>query len=74
MGDAKRSGKTFEERKAAAIARQKVEAESKVGLVAKIEAAKTPKQKLEEHHAMMMLMAMLGMAGAYELSTLKRWT
>lgn len=64
MGEAKRRG-TFEERKIAAIARQKVEGERKSVIKAEIEANKTPEQKMKEHRAMMELMMILGMAGAY---------
>jgi hypothetical protein len=71
MGDAKRRG-IFEERKAGAIAKQKVKAEREVIRRAEIEASKTPEQKLKEHHAMMEIMTLLGMAGAYGLPTLKR--
>lgn len=70
MGNAKRRG-TFEERKAGAIVRQKVEAERKATRRVEIEASKTPKLKLEEHQAMMRLMTMLGMAGAYGTKYLK---
>jgi hypothetical protein len=70
MGDVKRSGKTFEERKAAAIARQKVEGERRVAIKAEIEVSKTPEQKLKERRARMELMMMLGIAGAYGLPTL----
>ena len=72
MGDVKRKGLTFEERKAAAIARQKVEAEREAVRRAEIEASKTPGQKLKEHRVMMEMMTMFGVAGAYWLSTLKR--
>jgi len=71
MGEARRGG-TFEERKAGAIVRQKVESERKEKRRVEIEASKTPEQKLKEHHAMMTLMTLLGMAGAYGLPTLKR--
>lgn len=72
MGAAKRRG-TFEERKAGAIARQKVETEREVARRAEIKASKTPEQKLEEHRVMIEIMTMLGMAGwPYKLPTLKR--
>ncbi len=71
VGDARGRG-TFEERKADAISKQIIEAEHKTALVTKIEASRTPEQKLKEHHAMMKLMIMLGMAGAYGLPTVNR--
>jgi hypothetical protein len=64
MGNAKRRG-TFEERKAAAITRQKVEAELQKAKRAEIEASQTPEQKSMRHRDAMTLMIMLGMMGAY---------
>jgi hypothetical protein len=65
MGDAKRRG-TFEERKAASIARQKIETECKVARGIKIEAAKTPEERLRGHRARMdLLMLLVGMTWAY---------
>jgi hypothetical protein len=68
MGDVKRSGKTFEQRKAEAIAKQKAEVERRMVIRAKaeeMEITKTPEQKLKERHARMKLMMLLGMTGAY---------
>jgi hypothetical protein len=72
MGDVKRSGKTYEERKAIAIARQKVEGERRAAIKAEIEASKTPEQRLrerEDRHTVMNLMMMWGMAGLHGLPT-----
>ena len=55
MGDVKRSGKTFEERKSVAMARQKVEGERGAAIRAEIEANKTPEQKLKERRATRLL-------------------
>ena len=63
-GEAKRRG-TYEERKSAAIARQMVEKEHRAKIKAEIEANKTPEQKMKEHRAMMDLMMLLVMTGAY---------
>ena len=63
MGDAKRRG-TFEERKAASIFQQKVEAERKAEIRAEIGATETPERKLR-HRDMMYLMMALGMMGAH---------
>ena len=55
MGDAKRRG-SFEQRKATAIARQKIEAEQQMVRKKEIDATKTPEQKLGGNQIMMELM------------------
>ena len=69
MGDARRA--SFEERKAAAIARQKAGAERKAIMKSETEATKTPEQKLRRSHAMALMMAP-GMMGAYSPSIMYR--
>jgi len=59
MGDVKRSGKTFEERKAIAIAKQKAEAEQKMAKRVEVKLTKTPEQKLEENRSRIILEAIL---------------
>jgi len=65
MGDVKRSGKTFEERKAIAIAKQTLERDRRMTIKAEVRASKTPEQELIERHARMKLMMLLGATGAY---------
>lgn len=69
MGDVKRSGKTYEERKAIAIAKQKAESERRKARKIEIEASETPEQKLRRNHTVMNLMMMWGMAGLHGLPT-----
>ncbi len=64
MGDAKRRG-TFEERKVASIARQKIESEQRIARKREMEAAKTPEQRLKERKAKMEYIQLMSMLAGW---------
>ncbi len=69
MGDAKRRG-TFEERKLAAIALQKVKNEQELAKKKSLEASRTPEEKMS-HHNMIHLLAAMAMTWGFSPTHIK---